>query len=60
LTLAEVIPDWKTSLRAAGKSEKTVYSYTLSAELLDRYLGAHKLPQEVDKNHVGTRERVPG
>jgi site-specific recombinase XerD len=49
LTISEVIPDWKTSLRAADKSPKTIYSYALSAQMLSRFLAEHDMPQEVDK-----------
>jgi len=47
LTISDLIPDWELSLQSDNKSEKTVYSYVLSAQLFEKFLAAKKLPTTV-------------
>jgi site-specific recombinase XerD len=54
-TLADLVPSWERSLRAANKSPKTLRAYGDTARLFERFLVEHGMPTAIAK--VG-REHV--
>jgi len=47
-TIADLLPSWVRSLRAANLSPRTIESYLLAANQLDDWLTAHDRPKEID------------
>jgi site-specific recombinase XerD len=47
-TVAELIDEWRLSLRAAGKSPATIQLYGRGVDLFDAYLGEHGMPPAID------------
>jgi integrase/recombinase XerC len=51
LTITDLLPSWERTLRARNRSVATIYSYLLSAQLLEKHVGQVPIV-DIESQHV--------